>query len=78
MTENVIPFTGKTTLPTDPDQVLAGAKGKLGRVLVIGFEGSDTGGRLYLAGSHSEVGDALLLLELAKRYFVLSVAETMT
>ena len=62
MTNNVLFFTGATSIPLDPDRVLEAAKGKLERVMVLGF----TEENLYVASSHTEIAEAVLLLELAK------------
>jgi hypothetical protein len=53
-----------TRLDLQPDQILESAVGKVSDVVVIGF---DNDGDLYFASSKADGGDALWLLELAKR-----------
>ena len=64
MSDNVIPFTGGTVAPVDPDSVLDGQKGKLKDVFVIGY---DLSGYLTLASSSGYLPDLLWLLERARR-----------
>lgn len=66
MTDNVLFFTGTTSLPLDPDRVLDAAKGKLEKVVVIGFEGEN----LYVAASEPGIAEAVLFLELAKDHLL--------
>lgn len=66
MTNNILFFTGTTSLPLDPDRVLEAAKGKLERVMVIGFEGDN----LYVAASEPGIAEAVLLLELSKDHLL--------
>lgn len=69
---NVVEFTGETIIPIPCERVLEAAKGyELSSVLVIGRHPDGT---LYLAASHSEMGEILLLLERAKLKF-LAMAE---
>lgn len=63
MSDNVIPFTGGTFAPVDPDAVLEGQKGKLKEVFVIGY---DQGNHLVCASSSSYLPDLLWLLERAR------------
>ena len=73
MTAEIIDWSGETIIPIPADKVLEGAKAHgLASVLVVGrFDD----GQLYLAASHSEVGDLMLLLARAKQRF-LDMAET--
>lgn len=66
MTDNILFFTGTTALPLDPDRVLDAAKGKLEKVVVIGFEGEN----LYVAASEPGIAEAVLFLELAKDHLL--------
>ena len=64
MSENIVPFHGITKRPLSPETVLAGAiETDLRDVLVLGWQGDD----LYVAASHSKVGELLILMEMAKR-----------
>ena len=56
----VLEFTGDTTIPLPPDQVLDGARGKLEWVLVIGWQPD---GEAYYASSHCEKAELLLAIE---------------
>jgi hypothetical protein len=64
LTDNVIPFTGGTVAPVDPDAVLEGQKGKLKDVFVIGY---DQNGYLICASSSGYLPDLLWMLERARR-----------
>lgn len=59
----VVDFTGLTTLPIPPDDVLEGARGKLERVLIIG---RDAEGEPYYASSYCEKADLLFAIERMK------------
>lgn len=62
---NVIEFTGVTTLDSSPARVLLTVQNEsLQDVLVIGYRDD---GSFYFASSLADGGDALWLLELAKR-----------
>lgn len=52
MTDNVIVFTGETTLDIDPDRILQAAIGKLERVTIIG---ADKDGNEYHATSSGNI-----------------------
>lgn len=69
---NVIDFTGQTTVPIPPDKVLDGAK-VCTSVLVLGWDQND---EFYMASSDAEVGELLILLELAKRDLLGLITET--
>lgn len=64
---DVVEFDGVTTLPIHPDKVLSGAVGKLQSVILAGYAAD---GSIYVAGTHSEVGENLLLLERAKNFLM--------
>lgn len=62
--ENVIPFTGITTLPTDPARVLSyAAKQKFSRVVIVGALDN---GEEYFASSDADGGSILWDLERVK------------
>ena len=68
--KNVLPFRvvsstddDETCADLDCDLVLDGAKGKLSRVLLIGFNTDDN---LYMAMSQGSIAENLLLLEYAR------------
>ncbi len=61
--DNVVSFTGITSLPLDPDVLLEAAKGKLERVVIVGF-GID--GTEYLATSDPDMAHAVFDMERAK------------
>ena len=63
MSENIVDFTGSTLIPTPPDKVLDKAKEQLKKVVVIGVT---MDGEFYFASSHSDGGDVIWLLEVAK------------
>ena len=58
--------------PTPPDDVLEAAKGHLDTVLVIG---KDLQGRVYMASSQSDCGEAMLLLTRAEHFLMHQIAE---
>jgi len=57
---NILQFTGQTLVDIPPDQVLAGARGKLDEVVVIG---SKPNGDYYLASSTANRKEMLWILE---------------
>ena len=59
----IIPFNGITRLDLDPDMVLENTKGKLGGVVVIGY---DKDGEEYFASSYADGGTVLWLIERMK------------
>ena len=62
--ENLVPFTGITTLPTDPANVLRfAAKQKFERVTIVGMLND---GEEYFAASDADGGSVLWDLERAK------------
>jgi len=71
MNDNVIPIGGVTKLDIPADQVLEGAKGKLDKVIVIGWtkgaEGDEYGEDEFFACSMADGGDALWLIERFKK-----------
>jgi hypothetical protein len=64
MTAEVLDFTGITKHKLDPDRVLSQALGKLGTVIVIGY---DTDGDLFFASSDPDGPECLWLLEKTKK-----------
>ena len=67
MTAKVYTFDGMTKNDIDADFVLEAAKGKMDNVLVLGI---DKEGNEYFAASSSDLGDALLIVELFKKRIV--------
>jgi hypothetical protein len=68
----ILAFTGITKLPDDPAVALDKAKAwDMERVVICGWTHT---GKFVFGGSHSEVGEALLLLEICKRQ-IMAVAE---
>ena len=65
MTDNVVPLNCTTTLDIPVDRVLDAAKEEVKDVVIV--IGRQEDGKLYAASSISDVGDLLVLLELAKR-----------
>jgi hypothetical protein len=60
----VIAFTGTTRLPDDPNVALEKAKAwGLERVVICGW--TETG-KFHFGGSHSELGETMLLLDICK------------
>ena len=75
MVAEIFAFTGITRLPDDPAAALEKAKGwGMTRVVICGWTEE---GSFHFGVSHSELGEALLLLELCKRQ-LLAVAEETT
>ncbi|NIA72284.1 hypothetical protein HBA54_27195 [Pelagibius litoralis] len=64
MAADVIEWGGITKLDLPPDRVLEGAKGKLERVVVLGFTES---GDVFFASSGADGGDVIWLMEKAKK-----------
>ena len=71
MTDNIVDFTGLTTLDVDPDKVLNAAIGELDSVMVLGW---DKEGVIYLAANFSDVQKALWLAEKLK-YVLMMVTD---
>lgn len=68
MSADIIDYPGVTTLPLEPTKVLEAAIAHdLSAVLIVGRQ---DGGELYLSGSHSDIGEMLILLERAKVRFM--------
>ena len=65
MSADILTFNGETVLPIDGDRVLDGAKAaNLAEVFVVGRHQS---GALFMAATHSELGELFMLLERAKQ-----------
>lgn len=61
----VVRFPGITRIPDDPSVALEKAKyWGMSRVVIVGW---DADGALIFGGSHSELAETMLLLELAKK-----------
>lgn len=58
----IIEFTGNTLVDIEPDKILSGAKGKLKKVIIVGYDEDG----LYVASSSCDIGHNLLLLERAR------------
>ncbi len=68
MSDNVLEFTGITTVDIPPTKILAKAAGaKLKDVVVVGH---DADGGLYFASSSADGGDVLWLFERAKLFLL--------
>lgn len=63
MTAEIKQFTGNTLCDLKADDVLEAAKEKLEEALILGWAED---GDFYLASTTSQIGNMLLLLELAK------------
>lgn len=62
---DILPFRGNTIIPDDPVDVMEKAKAwGLSRVVICG---TTPEGEFIFGGSHSEIGETLLLLEIARR-----------
>lgn len=61
---NIVEFTGVSRLNTPADRLLDAAKGKLERVVIVGY---DNNGAEYFASSVADGGDCLWLLERCKK-----------
>lgn len=65
---DIIAFSGETRLPDDPAIALEKAKDwGLERVVICGWAQD---GKFHMGGSHSEIGEAALLLDIAKKKLV--------
>lgn len=64
MTAKILPFTGITSLDSDPDMVLDSAKDQLEGVVILGFKKDSEG--MYFASSYADGGTVLWLLEKLK------------
>lgn len=64
MTGDVIVWKGITRHDMPPDQILDRAKGNLKSVIVMGW---DNDGEIYFASSAADGGDAMWLMEWAKK-----------
>lgn len=64
---NVIKFTGETLLDLNPDDILEEAKGKLDRVLIIGYTKDD---EEYFGASFADGMTAVWLLERFKHLLI--------
>jgi len=64
MNDNVVPFTGLTTVDLNPDAMMAGLKGSLKTLL---WMGRDENGQFMAGCSTGDTGEALVMLELAKK-----------
>lgn len=71
---NISFFTGSTRLDFSPDMILSGALGVLDSVIVLGY---DKEGDFFFSGSNADGGDALWLLETAKRE-LMNIADGMS
>ena len=58
---NVIPFSGVTTLNLDPDQLLEGMKGICSEIVVIGFDNET--GLMTIASSEADMRHATWLMQ---------------
>jgi len=63
MTDNVVQFPGVTLHDLDPDDILEAAKGKLSRVLILGYT---TDEEEFLAASFADGPTAIWLMERLK------------
>lgn len=70
--DNVEEFPGETKVTLSVETVLDGAKkGIPDECLVLGWDGN---GKLYIAGTHSNLNSALMLIETAKFFVMHEVA----
>lgn len=61
---DILAFTGDTRIPDSPEDVLEKAKGwGMERVVICGWKPE---GGFVIGGSHSEIAEAVLLLEIGK------------
>ena len=65
--DNIVKLDCVTSLPIPPDRVLKEARGKLETVIVLGW---DNDGEFYFAASESDGGNAIWLMEKAKKYLL--------
>lgn len=63
MTDNVVKFPGATLLDLEPDDILEEAKGKLSKVLILGYTTEDDE---FLAASFADGPTAIWLMERLK------------
>ena len=64
---NVVSWPHVTVAPMTPEKILTRAlKAGVEPLITVGY---DRDGKLYVAGTHSEVADIMVLLRLALRYF---------
>jgi len=67
----VVSFTGVTRLPEAPETILEKAKAwKMTRCLVIGW---NENGEFVYGGSHCEMAENVLLLEIAKKHHLANI-----
>ena len=64
MSAEIVVLKTDTTLDLPPDRVLEAAVGKLGAVVIMGYDAET--GEPYFAGSTSDIGAVLLLMERMK------------
>ncbi len=72
MTAELVKFPGTTTLPLSVRAVLDAAPDELKIALVLGLQEDNS---LYFAGTSSDLGEVLLLLERAKVFVVRMAVE---
>ena len=60
---DIIDFDGETKGNVNPDQVLMAAVGEMESTLLLGFSKT---GQFYMASSDGELGNLLVLLEMAR------------
>ena len=64
---NVVKFTGETLLDLNPDDILEEAKGKLEKVMIIGYTDD---GEEFMASSFADGMTAVWLLERFKHLLI--------
>ena len=64
MDAKILFFDGLTKLDLPPDRMLEGAKGKLSKVVIMGFTED---GDEYFASSQADGGDVMWLMERCKK-----------
>lgn len=64
MRDNLLIFTGITTLNHSPDTMLEGAKGELEGVIILGY---DKDGEEFFSSSYASGADCLWLMERFKK-----------
>lgn len=65
--DNIFIFPGYTTLPIPTKRVLKGGEENLHETLPMLLLGYDQSGEFYIASNQTNIGEALMLLELAKQ-----------
>lgn len=70
--DNIVRFPGVTLLDLDPDLILKEAKGRLDKVMILGY--TKDGEEEYFAASFADGGTAVWLLERMKM-LLLSVVD---